>query len=254
MRDKNMIEKETVLSQSHSYRHKIHLFCVPNAGGTALMYKGWKALLHPSIHLYLLELAGRGRRFQEDCYNDISEAVEDLYCRIEPQLGEGDFAFFGHSMGALLCYELIGKIWSRRHLSPLHAFLSGRLPPSNHEATSLPLQSDEQLRIEVMQWGGLSAQQLMDETLMRMFLPILRADLRVVETYNQRDREYHRLPCSLSILTGADDAIARPSEMSPWTEFTSQSCAFHIFPGGHFYITECKDDVIYLVNTLLAQL
>ena len=215
------------------------------------MYAQWKARLHPSMRLHLVELAGRGRRFQDCLYGTMSEVVEDIYGRIEPQLEAGDFAFFGHSMGALICYELIGKIWSRRNLAPIHAFLSGRVPPNNHETKMLHLQSDADLMAEVTRWGGFSAQQLADNTFIRMLLPILRADLKVVETYHLPERKYHRLPCPLSILTGANDAIAEAWKMQRWADFTTQSCSFHVFPGDHFYIIECKEKVVHLINSVV---
>lgn len=213
-----------------------------------MMYRHWKARLHPSVRLHRLELAGRGRRFEDRFYNDMSEAVEDLYSRIEPHLGENDFAFFGHSMGALLCYEVIGSIWNRRKLAPLHAFLSGRVPPNMNETKMLHLQSDAELKAEIMLWRVLTPQQLADETLLRLFLPILRADMKIVETYYLLDRDYHRLPCPISILAGANDNVAQAEKMSSWTDFTTQSCSFHTFPGGHSFIAEHTDEVIDFIN------
>lgn len=162
----DMIGKNISSSSDHSSGRVTTLFCVPNAGGTVMMYKHWRPLLHPSVNLRLLELAGRGRRFQERCYDDMSEAVEDLYGLIEQQLSEGDFAFFGHSMGAMLCYELISKIWTKRKLAPVHAFLSGRVPPNSQEDIKiLHHLSDARLMAEVKRWGGFSPQQLADKTL-----------------------------------------------------------------------------------------
>lgn len=194
-----------------------------------------------------------GKKFQESCYDDLPEAVEDLYSRIEQQLGDGDFAFFGHSMGAMLCYELIGKIWEKRNLAPIHAFLSGRVPPNSKDIKMLHHLSDTRLMAEIKRWGGFSSQQLADKTLIRMFLPILRADMKMIETYSMVDREYPRLPCPFSILTGTNDAVAPSHKMLPWADFTTQSCSFHTFAGGHFYITERQDELIDYINTVLSE-
>jgi medium-chain acyl-[acyl-carrier-protein] hydrolase len=247
-----MTELDRTHPVTQSQQRHITLFCVPSAGGTALMYRHWKTLLHPSIRLRPLELAGRGRRFDDSYYNDLDEAVEDLYRLVEPHLEGDDLAFFGHSMGALLCYELIGKIWKHQSLAPVHAFMSGRVPPNNDDIKKLYHTSDAQLLKEVIQWGVFSKQQLKDKALVRMFLSILRADVKIVDTYNPQDREQPPLPCSISVLTGSKDVVAQSWKMSPWTDFTTQLCSFHVFPGGHLYIEEYQKQVVDLINTTLS--
>jgi surfactin synthase thioesterase subunit len=103
-----------------------------------------------------------------------------------------------------------------------------------------------------MHWNILSSQQLKDKVLIRMFLAILREDMKIVENYTLQRRAYHRLPCPISILVGAKDTVAQAWKMPAWADFTTRSCSFHTFPGGHGFITERQDKVIDLINTTLS--
>ena len=108
---------------------KIKLFCLPFAGGSATIYNNWSSILSDNIVLCPIELAGRGKRITEKCYENLEEAVNDIYNRIVNDIIDYDYAIFGHSMGALLTYELTQKIMSMGLPAPLHVFFSGRYPP-----------------------------------------------------------------------------------------------------------------------------
>ncbi|MWV42006.1 thioesterase [Paenibacillus sp. HJL G12] len=84
----------------------VNLFCIPYAGGLSSAYRSWQECLDPAIKLIPLELAGRRGRFREPLHSDLREAVLDLFEKIRPQLNESPFAIFGHSLGAVLAYEL----------------------------------------------------------------------------------------------------------------------------------------------------
>ena len=89
---------------------KIKLFCFPYAGGSAAAYNKWRQYLDKHIELRPVELAGRGRRIYDPLYQSIEEAVDDVYQLISPELAKGPYAFFGHSMGGIIAYELAYKI------------------------------------------------------------------------------------------------------------------------------------------------
>lgn len=218
------------------------------------MYTPWKKLLDPSIQCYPIELAGRGRRFQTPLYANMAEAVEDVVSILKPHLGTSKFAFFGHSMGALLCYEVIETLWREYSVTPLQAFLSARTPPNNPTKKILHTLPDQALGEQLFQWGGLSPQLYTNKEFMGMFLPIIRADLKVVETYKRENMEYPRLPCTLSILAGKEDMIAPMEQMLPWENFTTHACDFHTFEGGHFYLLEHSSEVVQLINTTLGHI
>ena len=108
---------------------RIRLFCLPYAGGSAMLYTRWKKFLHDSIELYPVELAGRGSRSKEPFYNSVNDAVDDIYNSIEETLDDTEFAFFGHSMGCVLVYELMYRIKELKNRIPIHAFFSLRKLP-----------------------------------------------------------------------------------------------------------------------------
>lgn len=216
------------------------------------MYAAWKRLLSPSIQSRPVELAGRGRRFGDQAYSDMTEAVEDISRLIEPQLGEDAFAFFGHSMGALLGYEVAVRLWRTRGLAPVHMFFSGRLPPDLPVKSALHNLDDEHLREKLLAWGGITESLYTNQDFMRMFLPIIRADLKIVETYSCSDAVYPSLPCSFSILVGQNDPLAPLEQMSSWSKFTTRACDFHAFAGGHFYLSAQNAAVVQLINARLC--
>jgi surfactin synthase thioesterase subunit len=108
---------------------KTILFCIPYAGASARTYLGWKKWLSPNLDLHPIELAGRGLRLGESFYQNINEAVEDIYCNISALLLDHKVAFFGHSMGTILLYELLWKMKCAGMREPEHVFFSGRFPP-----------------------------------------------------------------------------------------------------------------------------
>ncbi|GCE15733.1 thioesterase II family protein [Tengunoibacter tsumagoiensis] len=230
----------------------VTLFCLPNAGGTATMYARWKKLLHPSVQVLPIELSGRGRRFAEPLYDTMHDSIEDLYRLVVRELRGQEFAFFGHSMGALLCYELVTKIWHAQQVAPIHVFFSSRTPPDVRTDQLLYTLTDQELQNELVLWGGVSRSMLENPLFTHTFLPILRADLQIVETYHQQWRDYHRLPCPISVLTGADDVIAPLQRLKSWEDFTTQTCEFHTFVGNHFYLLDCMEEVTRLIHRKLC--
>jgi surfactin synthase thioesterase subunit len=218
------------------------------------MYTPWKKLLDPAIQCCPIELAGRGRRYGEQLYGDIEEAIEDVYQIVEQQVGESRFAFFGHSMGALLGYEVIARLWQRRGCAPMHAFFSGRIPPDLPAGERLHVLPEKQLGERLLQWGGLSKQLSENKDFLRMFLPIIRADLKAVETYSRGTSAYALLPCALSILFGKEDPFFQAEQVSHWVDFTTQTCDFYTFAGGHFYLLEQRTELIQLINGTLCQM
>jgi len=109
---------------------KIKLFCFPHAGGAASSFNYWKKYLDLAhIELCPLELPGRGRRFSEKLLHSMQEAVEDIHGLIKNDLDSSPYAFFGHSLGCLLAFELGHKALQSDQRNPLHIFFSGHTPP-----------------------------------------------------------------------------------------------------------------------------
>jgi len=230
---------------------KTILFCLPYGGGSATVYHSWKKDLHRSIELVPLELAGRGRRFVDPFYRDLDEAVDDIYQMIIGQVGHSSYSIFGHSMGALLAFECAHRLRIKNQRMPEFLFLSGRNPP--HRIGDKPRHqlSDEEFRQEIFSLGG-TPREVMEQTEMfDFFLPILRADFRMIETY-ETQRSYEKLACKILVLHGSRDELASPSMVEEWSMYTEKGFQSIPFEGDHFFIHSQKGSVIGLINETLT--
>ncbi|WP_243643895.1 thioesterase II family protein [Paenibacillus pinisoli] len=230
----------------------ITLFCLPYAGGSAQVYKRWAGKLHSSIRLIPAELAGRGSRMGQPFYRNTAEAVQDLLPLVrQAALGGGSYALFGHSMGSMLAYELLHALREESMPLPAASFLSGRgAPHSEYEQGrrihELP---DAEFLDEVKQLGGMSAELLQHRELLDLFLPILRADFKLVGEYEPKPRK--PLPLRLTILGGKEDSTVKGS-LVEWEYYAAGGCDRVLFDGGHFFIHEQESDVVALLNKTLT--
>lgn len=230
---------------------KIKLFCIPYAGGSAMVYLTWKKHLHNRIELVPVELAGRGRRFSEPLYRSAEEAVEDIFNRISGELESSPYALFGHSMGSLLAYELTRKILASKLQEPLHVFFSGRHPPyAPGEKKGLHLLPDEEFIAEFYKLGGINEELLKNKELLDIFVPIIRADYRIVEEHIHKG-DIPKLNSNISALNGKNDTFIVNKDISRWKECTNKNCRFYEFNDGHFFINSYREEVTSVINDTL---
>ncbi|NKI19663.1 thioesterase [Paenibacillus dendritiformis] len=228
------------------------LFCLPYAGGTAMIYSSWRSRLHSSILLRPVELPGRGKRFREANCDRLEEAVEDIYSRIAPDLA-GPFALFGHSMGSLLAFELAIKIKQRTGLEPAQLIVSGRRAPHvKVESPKIHALPDDQFKEEIRMLGGTPDEILRDEDMFDVFLPALRADFKMIEEYCYPTERSEKLDCGVHVLTGRGDAI-KEEHLAAWGELTTGTCFVTRFEGGHFFIHDHEKAIVDLINNELMK-
>lgn len=231
--------------------NEIKLFCLPYAGGSAMVYKKWEKYLNKSIKLCLLELAGRGVRSKEPYYESMQEAVDNLYSMVEASLDDEKYAIFGHSMGSLLSYKLAEKISESSLKDPVHIFFSGRYPPSIlKEERKRHLLSEPEFTREAIRMGGISEKLLRYEVLLKKAMDTLRADYKIIET----EGYYPEIKCldtDISVLFGNEDELAVLPDMVKWREYTSKQCDFHLFEGGHFYLHDNAKNIVQIINETL---
>lgn len=235
-------EEEWLLSMS------VTLFCLPYAGGSSMAYAKWPALLK-GVEVVSLELAGKGQRISEVPYESMEEAIADLYPRMLPKL-DGAYAMFGHSMGALVAYELSRKLTKEGHPAPQHMFFSGRRAPQCPLSDRIIHQLPESEFRQVLQRLGGTPRELFDnEELAELFLPIIRKDYQLLETYRFQ-RDGYTLNCSITVMNGNHDDIPLPY-LEAWRELSSGSFQRLEFEGGHFFIHEQIRRVVHAINTIL---
>lgn len=228
---------------------KITLFCIPYAGGSALNYLKWDKYLDDKIELVPVELAGRGSRMDETPYLDIEEAVEDVLSFIKSKIDPGKkYAIFGHSMGSLIAFEVYYRLHQAGLSVPFHMFFSGRDAPhcpfENNEYYLLP---DKDFLQVVMRYGGNTEQMVKTPELLKIFMPILRADFRIVETYKYIPKA-DKIACKCTVLSGSEDRSVTANDVKEWGIHFEGESNFAVIDGGHFFILDNYMKVVEIIN------
>lgn len=231
---------------------RLRLFCFPYAGGGASVFRLWGQQLPPHIEVCPVQLPGRENRLREAPFTAMGDLIPVLGDAMQPYLDK-PFAFFGHSMGTLIAYELTCSLWRRTGLTPTHLLVSGRRAPSLPEPERLlhTLPTDEEFLGELQRrYQNLPAVIFADAELRALFVPLLRADFTLVETYPWTATA--PLPCPIVALGGDVDGRATQADLRAWQALTQAEFAFHLFPGGHFYLNEQSKALLTLIATQLG--
>ncbi|HEY9062718.1 MAG TPA: thioesterase domain-containing protein [Pseudobacteroides sp.] len=231
---------------------RIKLFFLPYAGGTASVYLSWRKCLDQSIDIKPVELAGRGKRINEPLYKRVDEAAEDIFKVMSKEIGEGKYAIFGHSMGAILAFEIAKKINQANLKKPEHIFFSGRSAlDSLAEPKYIYTLNDDQFIKSIIKYGGTNKEVFENDALKAIFLPILRADFSMVERYKFQNNNF-RLGCDITILNGTEDKLVSFGDLKNWESLTYGSCKFYEFTEGHFFINKYKQEICKIISETLV--
>lgn len=233
MTDLQPLDVWFILHKRHQ-QARLRLFCFPYAGGGASIYRTWSTELPPEIEVCRVQLPGRENRVTEAPFVRLGPLVETLGPVLYPYL-DIPFAFFGHSMGALIGFELAR--WLRCHykFSPMHLFVSGfRAPQIRDPDSPIHLSTDEVLIKELQRLNGTPDEVLQNAELRQLVLPLIRADLAICETYIYVDDQ--PLDCSISAFGGLHDDETNSNDLAAWGAQTSASFTLRLLPGNHFFI------------------
>ena len=233
--------------------NKIKLFCFPYAGGSAAIFTKWKRYLDPAIELFPVELSGRGSRLYEPFYNNVTEAVDDVFQLIYDDIRHVPYALFGHSMGSLIAYELTKKLRANDLLLPSHVFFSGRGAPHIKRADEKKyhLMDDVEFKREVIELGGTPKEFFEHPDLLNLFLPVLKNDFRLAEE-EREEAVPVPLETDITVFLGKGDDLTA-AQCDGWKVLTKQLCSVYYFEGGHFFIHEETRKLVGLINhTLLG--
>ena len=228
----------------------MRLFCFPYAGGNAGSFRAWQSLLPQFVQVAAVQPPGRGERLSEPAFKHLPDMVQVLGPTLLPFLNK-PFAFFGHSMGALIVLELTR--WLRRTNKPLpiHLFISGRRAPQfpDEEPPSHDLPEAEFIE-RLRELNGTPQEVLHHPELMQLMIPLLRADFSVCETY-QYEVELP-LNCPITVFGGLGDIEVPREKLEPWRELTTSSFSLHIFPGDHFFIHSAQNEITRVIAQKLS--
>lgn len=230
----NVSSQQWFQSLSSARRKSLRLFCFPYAGGNTSGYRSWQRAFPSDIDLCLVHLPGRGKRIGERMFTRLNLLVQTLADLITREF-QPEYALFGHSMGALISFELARELRRRHFPAPQRLFLSGRGAPGTAGRKAPIFDLPEGAFIaEVRKFNGTPRELLKHPEAMKLFLPTLRADLEMLDTYEDYSEE--RLSCPIAVYGGLQDTDAPVESLRPWQEHTSASCSLRIFPGDHFFI------------------
>jgi medium-chain acyl-[acyl-carrier-protein] hydrolase len=224
----------------------MRLICLPHAGGGAAAYRAWAASLAPDIEVVAIRLPGREARFRERPFTRLDDLVPPLVADLEPVL-DRPYAWFGHSLGALIAFEATRLIRRLRLPEPRRLIVSGRpaphlLPrdtPVHRAPTSAFLQ-------RLREMNGTPAEILDDPAAISSLLPTLRADFAVAETY--RCRPGPPLEQPISVYGGTTDAFAAADELRAWSRHSVAGCTVRMLEGGHFFLHQFHERLLPLVR------
>jgi len=223
---------------------RCRLLCFPYAGGGASLFTGWSANLGPAAEVLPIQLPGRENRLREPPFTDVDALVRSLLQSIGPQL-YGPWAVFGHSFGGLLAYETARAAVRDGYQQPQAVFVSACRPPDveTRFAHTLHTMGDEDLIAELQELGEAPMTALNDPDLRRLFIPTIRADVELCETYRFVSDDVLEAP--IVALSGADDPHADAVEMKRWAEFTHGPFVQEIVDGGHFFLRSNPESLLH---------
>lgn len=211
----------------------LRLFCFAHAGGGASAFRRWQALLPANIQVCAIQLPGRENRLGEAPWTNLIALAKHLSLLLQP-ISSFPYAFFGHSLGAKLAFAVARELRRSKQPLPRCFFASGSRAPHLPEPRPLHHLTDEAFIAELRRYGATPAAILDNRELMTLYLPLLRADFCLDETYVcQKEAP---LDCPIFVFGGQDDAEASPDELSAWQAHTRFPCSPRLFPGGHFFL------------------
>ncbi|WP_277682091.1 thioesterase II family protein [Saccharomonospora azurea] len=225
--------------------HRVVVF--PHAGGSASFYRPMSAALGEAEVLNV-QYPGRQDRRSEPCISDLGVLADQVFTALRPALDD-DVVFFGHSMGALVAFEVALRM-REQSLSPRLLFASGRRAPSRYRDEAVHRRDDDGIIAEMKRLSGTDARVLGDEELVRMILPAIRGDYTAVETYRCHPQAV--VDCPIEVLTGDADPVTSADEAQAWREHTSRNCTVHTYRGGHFFLVDHQREVVKLIQDGLA--
>src|ERR1700685_804627 len=229
---------------------RLRLFCFPYAGGGVHVYRAWPDYFQQDVELLFIQMPGRGARIKEPSPRSMGEWVHNLYEAIVPEL-DRPFAFFGHSLGSLVCFELARALRSRRQPGPSHLFVSGRRAPQmpivDRRLYELP---NAQLLLELKRLKGTPLELLNNVELMHLVLPPVRADFEVHGTY--RYVAGPALDCPITAFGGQSDPAVTEEQLRAWRAQTIAPFTSSMLPGGHFFINESRSLLLEQINQCLS--
>ncbi|MDM4723035.1 alpha/beta fold hydrolase [Micromonospora sp. WMMA1363] len=225
------------------------LVCLPHAGGSASFFHPLSKALAPAVEVLAVQYPGRQDRRHEPAVDNIPDLADQILDALR-HLDDRPLALFGHSMGAVLGYEVALRMRPAGLPSPVHLVVSGRRAPSRYRDEEVRPLSDDRIVSELRTLNGTEPVMLADPELREMILPAVRSDYQAIETYrHDPDRS---VDCPVTVLTGDRDRRVSLDEARAWAEHTTGPMDLKVLPGGHFFLVDRSEDVIAILRKELS--
>lgn len=224
---------------------QLRLFCLPFAGGSAAIFRNWADVLPGFVEVCPIQFPGRGTRLSEAPFISMQSLVDAIEPSISANLDK-PFAFFGHSMGATISFELIHKLRSERGLEPAHFFASGRQAPQIPDTDPITFNLPRLEFIQELHRLEGTPREILDHPeLLELILPVLRADFELIQTYEYVAKP--RLKCPITALGGIADKDVEREQLDAWREQSSGPFRMRLFPGNHFFLQTEERSVLQII-------
>jgi len=228
----------------------LRLFCFPYAGGGVAAFRFWADYLPSNVEVNTVELPGREAQLRLPSFVRVQPMVRAIGDALEIYLDQ-PLAFFGHSMGALVSFE-VARLLRREHtIEPRALFVSGRRAPQLPiEPATYDLPEDEFIA-ELRRMGGTPEEVLNHPELLHLLIPTLRSDFELCQTYSYYSEP--PLSCQLTAFGGLNDEFVAREDLEQWREQSTEPFQVRMFPGDHFFLHSSQSLLLRILSRDLTQ-
>ncbi len=209
----------------------------------------WVKWLPNNVELLAIQPPGRATRIFEPAYSDMNTLISELL-KVITSLIDRPYVLFGHSLGSRVAFELMAQCKKIGYRLPQHFIASGsrgpHIPVRKESIHQLP---DEEFIAELKELNGTPKEILVNEELMALLLPLLRADFKLADTYSYASDTV--FDCPISVLGGKDDIEITYEDLQSWGIYFSQPADVHTLSGDHFFIESNKQLIEEKVNMII---
>lgn len=229
---------------------KLRLFCLPYAGGSASIFQTWAKHFPEAIDICPIQLPGRGMRIHETPIHHFPSLIKTIVQESRPYLNV-PFAFFGHSLGGLIAFEISHQLYKECLPLPLHLLVSGCASPTRqNKRRVLSTLPEHEFIDELRRLNGTPEGILNNHELMALLLPVLRADFSLLESYRYQPHP-QLLRCPITAFGGLEDQDIELEQLRPWEDETYSRFVLHVLPGDHFFLHQSETELLTLLKQQL---